>query len=302
MSYGVHRFVERHCSLNRIITLFRTIIIFALIFLAACDNKSSPENEKADVIARAFDQYLLREEINELVPEDVHGQDSLNMVKSYIDNWVKQQVVLHNAEKNLDDENKNVEKQLEEYRNSLIMYAYERELVSQQLDTTVSIKEIEDFYNLNKNNFELKSNIIKVIYLKLNKKSPKLNKVREWYKSGNPRDRQLLSDYAHQYALNYYLDDKSWLFFDDLIKEIPIKTYDQEQFLRNNRNIEIEDSTLIYLVSIKGFMVKNSLSPLSFEINNIRNMIINQRKLQLVEEMEQKAFEAARKSGDIEIY
>ena len=89
--------------------------------------------------------------------------------------------------------------------------------------------------------------------------------------------------------------------FDDLLKEIPIKTYDQEQFLHNNRNIEIEDSTTLYLISIRDFKIKNSLSPLSFERNNIRNMIINQRKLSLVAEMEQQAYDDARRKGDFEI-
>ena len=98
----------------------------------------------------------------------------------------------------------------------------------------ISEEEIAAFYKNNPDNFELKDNIIKVIYLRLNKKSPKLNKVKEWYKSNSKKDRQLLEDYCHQYALNYFLDDNTWLLFDDLLKEIPINTYDKEQFLQNN--------------------------------------------------------------------
>ena len=90
--------------------------------------------------------------------------------------------------------------------------------------------------------------------------------------------------------------------FDDLLKEIPIKTYDKEQFLQNNRNIEIEDSSLIYLVSIQGFMIKNSISPLSFERRNIISMIMNERKLKLIEEMEGQAYDEARKSGAVEVF
>jgi retron-type reverse transcriptase len=103
------------------------------------------EVDKENIVARAFDSYLTKEDIQGLVPDGVTDQDSMNIIRNYIDNWVKQQVVLHNAERNLDDESKNVEKQLQEYRSSLIMYAYERELVAQQLDTTVSMSEIEDF-------------------------------------------------------------------------------------------------------------------------------------------------------------
>ena len=259
------------------------------------------ESKTKDALARVYDKYIFPHDLEGIVPASASRNDSLRIVKNYIDNWIHQQVVLHKAESNLEEGKKNVEKQLEEYRNSLIRYAYEKALVDQRLDTNVSDTEIEEFYNANPGNFELRSNILKVIYLRLNKKSPKLNKVRDWYVSEGTKEREQLRDYCRQYALNYYLDDDTWLMFDDLLKEIPLKTYDQEQFLRNNRNIEIEDSTTIYFVSIKGFKVKNSLSPLSFERNNIRNMIINQRKLKLVTEMEQQAYDDAKKNGAFEI-
>ena len=82
-----------------------------------------------------------------------------------------------------------------------------------------------------------------------------------------------------------------------MLKEIPIKTYDKEQFLQNNRFIEIEDSVSLFLVNIKGFKIKDSLSPLSFEKDNIKNLILNQRKLRLIEEMEKKAYEDALKNN-----
>lgn len=258
--------------------------------------------EDKQVVARAFEYYLYDEDIIGVVPAGASKSDSMTITGNFIENWIRQKAVLHKAEKNLNDESKNVNKKLEEYRNSLLTYTYETELIRQNLDTVVSDEEIETFYENNKNNFELKDNIIKVIYLKLSKNSPKLNKVREWFKGGSAKDRTSLQDYCHQYALNYFLDEDTWLLFDDLLKEIPIKTYDKEQYLQNNRNIEIEDSSNIYMVSIKGFMMKNSNSPLSFERNNIRTMIINQRKLALVEKMEREAYEDARKSGDVEVY
>ncbi|CAN5419165.1 hypothetical protein BH11BAC1_BH11BAC1_13840 [soil metagenome] len=281
----------------------RIIFVFIVAFhLSSCSYFSRHNETKTkDAVARVFDKYLFPENLAGIVPANASYNDSIIIIKSYIDNWIHQQVVLHKAESNLDEAKKDVENQLEEYRNSLIRYAYEKALVDQRLDTTVVDKEIEEFYNANPGNFELKSNILKVIYLKLNKKSPKLNKVRDWYISDGKKERELLKDYCRQYAMNYYLDDDTWLMFDDLLKEIPLKTYDQEQFVHNNRNIEIEDSTTIYFVSIKGYKVKNSLSPLSFEKSNIRTMIINQRKLKLIAEMEQQAYDDASKNGSFEI-
>ncbi len=279
-------------------------IQFLLLFqFSSCNLMKKEDNADERIkVARAFDYFLFQDDLLGIVPSGVSESDSLTITGNFIENWIRQKSVLHKAENNLDDEKKNVQRKLEEYRNSLLTYTYETELIRQKLDTIVSDEEIEKFYNQNRNNFELKDNIIKVIYLKLNKKSPKLNRAREWYKSNSAKDRTALQEYCHQYALNYFLDDDTWLLFDDLLKEIPIKTYDKEQYLQNNRNIEIEDSSNIYLVSIKGFMTKNSNSPLSFERNNIQTMIINQRKLALVEKMQQEAYDDARKSGDVEVY
>jgi len=279
------------------------LIVSLLILIFASSCKLFRKNgDKKNAVARVYDMYLFPEDLAGIVPTGSSRQDSLSITKNFIDNWIKQKVVLHKAEENLDNEKKDVEKQLTEYRNSLITYAYEKALIEQKLDTLISQQEIEDFYSNNQSNFELKDNIIRVIYLKLNRKSPKIEKAKQWFNSDNKKDRELLTEYCHQYALNYFLDDSIWLLFDDLLKEIPIKTYDKEQFLQNNRNIEIEDSLNVYLVNIKGFKVKNSVSPLSFEENNIRTMIINQRKLKLVEEMERQAFENAKKKNDFEVY
>ncbi len=109
-----------------------------------------------------------------------------------------------------------------------------------------------------------------------------------------------MEDYCFQFATDYFFNDEEWLLFDELLKKIPIKTYDQEQFLRNNRFIEIPDSTGVFFVNIKGFKIKESLSPLSFERENIKNLILNKRKLELISEMEKDAYQDALQKEEIE--
>ena len=271
--------------------------VIALLF--AC-NPRGKEADGSGAIARAYHYYLYPEDIASIVPRGSTEADSALIVKSFIDDWMRRKAVLAEAERTLSAEEKDVSSRLEEYRNSLITHAFETEIVRVKLDTTISEEEINSFYQEHLKNFQLKDNIIRVKYLKLSKNSPKLDKVKGWLKSDNEKDRKSLEEYCHQYALNYYLDDSTWLLFDDLLKEIPIKTYDKEQFLKNNRNVEIEDSTLLYLVNIKGFMVRNSVSPLSFERKNIIALIMNERKLKLLDEMESKAYENGLRKGDVE--
>ncbi len=284
-------------------SLYVSLLAVSFLTSVSCSFFKHSDEQDGRIVAKAFDKTLAWNELEGLIPADASKADSTKIADSYIDNWIRQQVVLHKAEANMqgDSLRNHIEKQLEDYRNSLVRFAYEKELVSQKLDTVVSEQEIANYYDTNKDNFELKDNIIKVIYLKVNKKSPKLNKVREWYKSDREQDRKQLEDYCHQFAENYFLDDNTWLLFDDLIKEIPIRTYDKEQYLKNNRFVEIEDSNYYYLVNIKGFKIKDSLSPLVFEHDNIINIILNKRKLKLIEDMEKSAYEEAMKHKDVEI-
>ena len=258
--------------------------------------------DEAVPVARVFDKYLYLHDIQEIIPEGITAEDSATMAENYINKWIRQTLILHKAESNLAEEHKKFEKKMEDYRRSLIIYAYERELIDQKLDTLISQEEIEKYYNNNKQNFELKDNIIKVRYIKLDKKAPQIEKVRKWYISDDHDDMINLESYCYQFAQNFYMDDKTWLLFDDLLKEIPIKTYDKEEFLKQNRFIEVQDSIFYYFVNIKGFRTKNSLSPLSFEKKNIRNILINQQKLELINKMKNDIYEDALLNKDFEIF
>ncbi|MBL7923584.1 MAG: hypothetical protein JNL88_05255 [Bacteroidia bacterium] len=271
-----------------------------VLLLVSCKKQARQEAVSEKVVARVYDKYLYAEDLRNIVPRGTSKNDSLTIIRSYVQNWIQQQSVLRRAEDNLDDERKNVDRQLEEYRNSLITYIYESELVKQKLDTAIGDEEIEKYYNDHQNNFQLKNNIIRVLYFKLPRTAPKIDKVKNWYKSGQEKDRKQLEEYCYQFASDYYFNDEEWLLFDELLKKVPIEAYDQEHYLRNNRFIEIPDSNSIFFVNIQGFKIKESLSPLSFERDNIRNLILNKRKLDLISEMEKDAYQDALQKQEIE--
>ena len=275
--------------------------IILLIFVSACSSNANNEDNRVP-IARAGAAYLYENDIENIVPKGTPSKDSLDLLKKYIDNWMHDALIVQKAENNLTDEQKNVEKQLQDFRNSLITYAYEKELVKQKLDTLVDIQEIEKYYGANQADFQLKDNIIKVIYVKVNKKAPNIAKLRALYKSENLKDREQLTGYCHQFAENFFLDDNSWLLFDDLLKEIPIQAYNKELFLQNNRYVEVSDSGSSYFLNIKGFKIRNSTSPLSFEKENIKNIILNKRKLQLISKMKEDVYNDAANNKKLEIY
>jgi hypothetical protein len=279
-------------------TILRSLLFllsFAMLFIS-CGGSDASEN----AIARVNDRYLSKEDLARALPYGLSKKDSAAFADDYIDQWIRKNAVLQRAENNLTDNQKDVTQQLEDYRASLLIFAYERELIRQKLDTVVAAAEIEKYYQENAANFELRSNIIRLRYLKLPIKTPNADKARKWFLSTRPDEKDKLEQFAKMYAVNYLLDDANWLMLEDVIKEIPMGNYTIDDFNRNRRLLELDDKEYHYLVAITGFMVKDSNAPLSFERNNIRNIILNKRKIKLIEQMQLDAYNDAMNEKNIE--
>ena len=253
------------------------------------------------VVARVHEYQLLRSDLKGVTPADASREDSIVITENYINNWIRETVVLHQANLNLTTEEKDVEKQLENYRRSLIIYAYEKALIEQSLDTTVSIGAIEEYYLKNQKNFELKDYILKVLYVTADTITPGIEQVEEWYGLKKEEDLQLLKDYCNQSSVKFYYDNQEWLYLDDLLKEIPIPVLDKEHFLENNQHVRYEKDGTVYFLNILDYKLKDNVSPLSLQQANIRNILINQRKRKLIDEMRRDLYQDALNRKNIEI-
>lgn len=275
-----------------------TLLIF-LTFLASCSYLSS-EGDRP--VARVNGDYLYASDLAGLVVPGSSATDSLNLTRSYIESWIRRKILIHQAALNLPEDQLDFSAQLEDYRNSLIIYAYENSLVAQRLDTIVTDAEIGEYYEQNQENFQLKHNIVKLSYVKIPQGSTQVRHIRRLFFSDNPADREKLADLCDKYSSQYFLDDETWMVFDDVLKEIPVQTYNQEEFLRYRRSFEMEDSLYFYFARFVDFKIKESNSPLQFERERIRSIILNKRKLTLINEMHQDIYDQALRNDKIEIY
>jgi hypothetical protein len=278
----------------------KKLILAVLILVTGCTTFFKKKTERT--VARVYSEYLYESDLKSVIPKGTNAKDSITLAKSYIDNWIRQQLVIHQAQQNLSSEQMDFTQQLDNYKNSLIIYAYENELVKQKLDTLVADEDIETYYDANQQNFLLKDNIVQLQYVKLPLKSSYVKQFRKLLISDDPADRTRLAQQCEQNASDYFLDDQNWLPFSDVLKQIPIKTYNQEEFLKSRRDIECQDSAYIYLVRFRDFKIKESVSPLSFEKERIRNIILNKRKIDLIKKMREDIFAQAQKKNDFEIY
>ncbi|MEI7664188.1 MAG: hypothetical protein WCK34_18420 [Bacteroidota bacterium] len=276
------------------------ILILFLILATSCSTFFKKKSER--VLARVYDDYLYESDVKGIVTPGTLPKDSIAITRSFIENWIHQRLVLQQARKNLTGSQLDFTKQLENYKNSLTIYEYENALVRQNLDTIVTDEEIQNYYDANQQNFLLKDNIVQIQYVKLPLKSTYSKQINKLLGSDDQDDKNKLAALCEKQAADYFLDSQNWLLFSDLLKQIPIKSYNQEDFLKNHRELEYQDSLYTYLVRFRDFKIKESVSPLSFEKQRVRDIILNKRKLELISRMQDYIYANAQKKNVFEIY
>ncbi len=276
----------------------KLLFILCIFCLTSCKSKHNSDDV---IIAKVHDYELFASDLKDLVPKGTNIKDSSMIVEGFIDSWIRKNLIIHQAEYNLLPEQMDFEQKLEDYRNSLITYAYESELIRQKLDTIVSETEIRNYYDQNRGDFELKYNVVKAVYVVLPIESNRKKLFRSLLNTHRFSSDSLEYN-AGRFALSYYNGYHNWIRFDDLLTQVPIKTYNQEVFLRDNRFIEFDDKPFCYLILIQDFIIAESLSPLEMESENIKNIIINKRKRELISKMHQDIYDKAVKENAFKVY
>ncbi|MGE0078861.1 MAG: hypothetical protein AB7S48_13460 [Bacteroidales bacterium] len=270
---------------------------FSCVFTSCMDAKEKPKP-----IARVYDKYLYSTDIDNLFLQGVSKDDSALIAKAYVDKWVQTQLLLRMAEQNLSDSQKNVSRQLEDYRTSLLIFKYEQEYVGQKMDTVVNYDELEKYYEDHKDNFVLEETIVKALYIKLRKEAPQIQKIKELYQSTEDEDIKQLDNLAYQASTKYdYFGDK-WISLSFILREIPFPIENPDDVLNKQRSIEMEDGDFVYLVSFREVLFKGSIAPFDYEIDAIKEIVINSRKQKLIQNLEQNLYNKAQDDASFQVF
>jgi hypothetical protein len=269
------------------------------LWLVAC----TPGEDGGDpVVARAFDQKLYWSDIRQVIPLEVSGADSAAMASAFITNWLNQQVVLHKAEQNIGGEDKDFEVKLRDYRNSLLIFAYEQELVNQKLDTAVGAGELAQYYEANKVNFELRDNILRARWFKVTEGEKRTRRrLEEAFMSGKPEDMREVELWLAQRGHPIMDRSSTWTTWSELRAELPEGRAAEEVHLQSGQRTVLREGDQMFFLDVLELRERNSVSPLDLVERDIRSIVLNQRKLQLLERMRQDLYREALDRKDIEV-
>jgi hypothetical protein len=271
--------------------------------LYSCNNTEKETAASKEKLAASVgtDVFTEKEYRESLVPMGTK-EDSIIFAKKIKENWVLETLLYQEAMTKLEPDEIDVDKQVNDYKKQLINYIYETKLIENNLDTVVSAEEIQDYYNLNIDNFVLKDNIVKVNYFKIPSQSKEIGKLKRLVYSTNEADRQQLEALCVQNAESFFLNDSLWLLLDDIKRDIPQMKAPLEYNIVRGRVIEFGDAEAFFYLKIKDVKIKNSASPLAFERNNIKTFIVNARKVKLIQNYKQQLLEKAKTDKSFKIF
>ena len=278
------------------------IVSQLLLITSACDKTTNVAEDKGKPVAKVNTSVLYTTDLNQVSANGLSKSDSIAFIQTFVNKWAYNEIFYQQAVNYLTEEELNVDKELEEYKKELLTYKFQSKLINEKLDTNVTIAQIEEYYNNNTQNFLLKNNIVKVLYVKTPLNIPNLEKLKKLCYSNNPKDAEQLKSVCIQYANNFFMNDNTWLMFDDLKKEMTQLKEVPEYDIKNGKTFEFTDATSFYFLKIIEVKSKNTLSPLNFEKNNIKNMLINQRKEKLITSIKKDFFDKAKTNKELEIY
>jgi hypothetical protein len=264
--------------------LKQLIFLTSVFILTSCFN-----NEKGRVIASVNENDLLLSQVLKEMPNQI--EDSTFFVEKYMNDWIRKQLMIYHAEINLSSDIQNYEKQIEDYRASLLIYAYQQELINQNFDTSISYTQVESYYNQYKDEFKLSKNIFKGRFIVVEKSAPQLKNLNKWYKSDKESSILDLTDYCQQFAKEYYLEDDKWQYFSVFNNKLPEYIQEEDYFLENTKGVVFEDENLRYYVFVKDFKINGSVSPLELEQDKIRNVLLNKNKIEYLKQLEDELYQ-----------
>lgn len=276
------------------------VILIPALVLSACSLLSTAD--RGEPLARVYDEYLYKEELSRAIPDESSDADSSFLAKRYIENWVKDRLMLHRATETLSEEQMDFEEQLEEYHRSLLLYTYRKLMLQQKLDTLVREAEIQAYYEENRDNFLLGQDIIKGSYVKLPLSSPRIEQVRRWSWTNSEEALVELEKYCMNYAESYSDFNERWVNFSAIRSKLPMRISNPTAYLNAYKNIETTDSLYRYFVHVSDHLPEGSVKPIELVSEDIRDIILNKRRIEFVQDLEQRVYSDGLNRNQFEIY
>ena len=278
--------------------LFWVGLIFTMFF-STCQEK---KEDKGEIIVSVYGKNLYKTDLENIFYDGISYNDSVLRSKVYIDKWIRNQLLVRQAENNLEPNQLDFSKRLEEYRNSLVINKYETELINQNLDTEVTEDQIQEYYNNNSDEFRLNRDIVRIATVELPNDSKKKWLFTKLFRDYDSLMVDSITNLSNEFALSCNMEIEKWHNFDEVVENFNLKVNDKKSFLNENKYYVVNNDDVYTLIRFCEYRFIGDESPCELEVERIKYIILSNRKKDLLEKLYEDLYSKAVQDKAFEIY
>lgn len=265
------------------------------MFLAGCSYFNQTSDR--DYVAKVDEKTYLLKDLRLQLPAGMTKQDSLARVNDILTRWVKKELMLKMAEENLDESQRDLTRELEEYRNSMLIHRYQQQLLSQKLDTVLTEADIHHYYDIHPEKFRLDYDIVKAVYVEIPKAVAKADQIKRWMSENSLRSMSELESYSFQYASKYDHFNNDWVDLNTILARIPGTKDEPERLLKSSNLHQFSDLNNVYFLLINDYILSGEKAPYDFVKDRIESLILNSRKMEFLQDLEKNIYEKGKREN-----
>ena len=280
---------------------FPAVASLLLLTAVSCEMASSLVHDDQPV-ARVGKENLYRSEIEGRIPGMMSPEDSAGFAERYIRLWAMDRLYADVAEKQLSKSELDMSAELESYRRSLLRYRYEQRYLNDRLDTLISDRQISDYYEAHEADFTLREPLMKIRFVDIMKDSPDLDEILALMSSDEYGDLVRADSLARVSALRYFDNSGSWMSASDLARYFGTSASEMMDAMDEDMIIIEPENRGDILAAYVCDMVESGTAPLEYCTPVIRDIILSNRKHELLAALERDLLDEALDSKQFVIF
>ena len=259
----------------------------------------------SNTLARVGRNELSITEVKQAIPSNLRGEDSIAFAKHYVDKWLVRQLKIEEADELFPGSVNDIEKMVEDYRQTLLTGKVDQYYVDKLMNNELNDKDIADYYNTHKSDFTLDRTLVKGRILRFDGAYRQSKRLKEQMRkaSASPTDAKTFSDVCEKngFVLTDYRSE--WINFSDFLANLPTTRSQEYDPLLDKMDIqEMEANGTRYYFDFTSVCRKGNVAPLESVSENIRRILLTQRRSEIIKTHEEEIVKRASDEGHARIY
>lgn len=274
-----------------------TSFIFALFVFNSCLQSDKSVQIENPLIAKVHAYELRQSDVDMVLSQNMSPADSNSVANAFIENWIRNQLWNHEAEKQVQDDYR-ISQLVDSYRTSLLAIEYESQVLKEKLDSSITQQAYAETYEQYKTQFVLDEQLLQGWFAKIPKSA---NNQTAFYREWKQSDVEAVRSYCESQSGDCLLSDHRWRDRSDILKIIPKRFINSDQ-IKKLSNYKKSDNQFNYYLKYSAYVDKNEVAPLEYIKDELKRVILHARKEKIIADLTEEMYEDKIQSNHIQVF